>query len=253
MLKLRLKRIGRKHDPSFRVVVTESSGPPQGAYLESVGFYNANLKQLKLNGERMKYWLAHGAQPTDVVHNLMVKEGVIESAKKAVHSTRLRKKEEKTATSEGGEPRPEKAGREEAPAAADVVTKDTAPVEEKEEKSEETAAPTEIPEGEVENTEDSAQEEKKAKEEPAVEESQEEETNKPTEESSEKEAKGAAPEGSEPRSDEAERDAPPEETKNETVEEPKEDSPSKAEEPPAEDTKKEEPTEEAKTDEKAAE
>ena len=45
MLKLRLRRVGRKHDPSFRIVVTENTAPVKGKYLESVGFYNAVLKQ----------------------------------------------------------------------------------------------------------------------------------------------------------------------------------------------------------------
>lgn len=91
MLKIRLKRIGRRHDPSFRVVVTEATAPPKGKYKEAVGFYNAALKELKLNSERIKYWLSVGAQPTVSVHNLLVKEGVIDASKKRAHSTRVRK------------------------------------------------------------------------------------------------------------------------------------------------------------------
>lgn len=94
MLKLRLKRIGRKHDPSFRVVITESTVSPKGKYLEAVGFYNSNLKQIKLDADRIKYWLSQGVQPTDGVHNLLVKEGILDAAKKTVHSTRIRKKAE---------------------------------------------------------------------------------------------------------------------------------------------------------------
>lgn len=97
MLKIRLKRIGRKHDPSFRIVVTEATAPPKGKYKEAVGFYNSALKQLKLNAERIKYWLSVGAQPTDVVHNILIREGVIKGKKKAVHSTRTRKSAEKEA------------------------------------------------------------------------------------------------------------------------------------------------------------
>jgi len=92
MLKIRLKRIGRKHDPSFRVVVTEVTAPPKGKYKEAVGFYNSALKQLKLNTERIKYWLSVGAQPTVSVHNILVKEGVISAQKQRAHSTRIRKK-----------------------------------------------------------------------------------------------------------------------------------------------------------------
>lgn len=105
MLKLRLKRVGRRHDPSFRVVVTENTTPPKGKYLEAVGFYNARLKQIKLDADRIRHWLSVGAQPTDTVHNLLIKEGVVEGTKIAVHSTKLRKKEdevvaEKTPTEE---------------------------------------------------------------------------------------------------------------------------------------------------------
>ena len=94
MLKIRLKRIGRKHDPSFRIVVTEATAPPKGKYKEAVGFYNAALKQLKLNSDRIKYWLGVGATPTVVVNNILVKEGIINTPKKRAHSTRDRKKGE---------------------------------------------------------------------------------------------------------------------------------------------------------------
>ena len=91
MLKIRLKRIGRKHDPSFRVVVTEVTSPPKGKYKEAVGFYNSALKQLKLNAERIKYWLSVGAQPTASVHNILVKEKIVDAPKRRAHSTRIRK------------------------------------------------------------------------------------------------------------------------------------------------------------------
>ena len=94
MLKIRLKRIGRKHDPSFRIVVTEATAPPKGKYKEAVGFYNSALKQLKLNSDRIKYWLGVGATPTVVVNNILVKEGIINTPKKRAHSTRDRKKGE---------------------------------------------------------------------------------------------------------------------------------------------------------------
>lgn len=103
MLKLRLKRVGRRHDPSFRVVVVENTAPPKGKYLEAVGFYNARLKQLELNTERIKHWLSVGIQPTVTVHNLLVKEGVIDGAKISAHSTRARKKGEEAAAASAAE------------------------------------------------------------------------------------------------------------------------------------------------------
>lgn len=103
MLKLRLTRTGRRHDPSFRVVVTESTNPTRGKYLESVGFYNAHLKQRKLNAERIKYWLEHGAQPSDLVYNLLVREGIVSGKKRPVHSTKPgKKKAQKTPASDAG-------------------------------------------------------------------------------------------------------------------------------------------------------
>lgn len=108
MLKLRLKRVGRKHDPSFRVVVTEATTAPQGKYLEAVGFYNARLKQLELKADRIQYWLSVGIQPTDTVHNLLVRKGIIEGSKISVHSTRVRKKTDEASSTpakgEGGAP-----------------------------------------------------------------------------------------------------------------------------------------------------
>ncbi len=82
MLKVRLQRVGRKNDPSFRVVVTDSRrGPKSGNYIENLGSYNPRAKSLNLNGERIKHWIANGAQVSDTVHNLLVKEKVIEGKK----------------------------------------------------------------------------------------------------------------------------------------------------------------------------
>lgn len=115
MLKIRLKRVGRKHDPSFRIVITEHTAPAKGGYLESVGFYNAAQKQLQLDKERVQHWLSNGAQPSPVVHNILVKEGVLKAEKIQVHA-RPKKgavaeeeapKEE--AATEGGETAPEEA------------------------------------------------------------------------------------------------------------------------------------------------
>ena len=82
MLKIRLKRVGRKHDPSFRIVVTEKHlGPKSGKYIENVGFYNVLKGDKNLNGERIKYWISKGAQVSNTVHNLLITEGVIEGKK----------------------------------------------------------------------------------------------------------------------------------------------------------------------------
>lgn len=85
MLALRLKRIGKKHQASFRVVVGERRSKLKGDFLEDLGWYNPRSKEVKLNAERVKYWISVGAQPSDTVHNLLVAHKVIDSKKVANH------------------------------------------------------------------------------------------------------------------------------------------------------------------------
>ena len=79
MLKIRLQRIGRKNDPSFRVVVTEHTrGPKSEKHVDRVGFYNPKTKEQQLDGEKIKDWIAKGAKASDTVHNMLVKAGIID-------------------------------------------------------------------------------------------------------------------------------------------------------------------------------
>ena len=85
MLKIRLQRVGRKNDPSFRVVVLESTeGPKSGNHIDEIGFYNAVTKQKNLDVEKAKHWLSKGAQPSDTVYNMLVTAGAIDGKKKNV-------------------------------------------------------------------------------------------------------------------------------------------------------------------------
>jgi len=82
MLKIRLQRVGRKHDPSFRVVLTDSkNGPKSGKATEVLGNYDAKKDSKKINGERVKYWMSQGAQVSDTVYNLLVGEKIIDGKK----------------------------------------------------------------------------------------------------------------------------------------------------------------------------
>ena len=82
MLKLRLQRVGRKNDPSFRVVVTESqNGPKSGNFLEILGSYDARQGVPQLKADRIKYWLGKGALASDTVHNMLVRFGQLEGDK----------------------------------------------------------------------------------------------------------------------------------------------------------------------------
>ena len=74
MLAIRLMRMGAKKRPSYRVVVKEKLSKRDGAYLENLGTYNPIGKegaQIKLNSERVDYWLSRGAQPTETVRRLI--------------------------------------------------------------------------------------------------------------------------------------------------------------------------------------
>lgn len=89
MLKIRLQRIGRKNDPSFRVVLTDSKNSAKsGRFLEILGTYNPKGKdkagEKKLEQDRIKYWLSKGAKCSDTMHNFLVHDKVIEGKKRNV-------------------------------------------------------------------------------------------------------------------------------------------------------------------------
>ena len=79
MLKLRLRRMGAKRQPSYRIVVAESRSPRDGRFIETVGIYNPKTQPmtLRVDSERAKYWLERGAQPTDTVRSLLVRVGAV--------------------------------------------------------------------------------------------------------------------------------------------------------------------------------
>ena len=69
MVKIRLRRMGAKKAPYYRIVVADSRAPRDGRFIEEVGTYNpdAEGEKLKVNMDRVQYWIANGAQPTDTV------------------------------------------------------------------------------------------------------------------------------------------------------------------------------------------
>lgn len=79
-VKIRLKRMGAKKAPFYRVVVADSRAPRDGRFIEEIGYYNpvAQPAQVKIDAEKAKKWLATGAQPSDTVRNLFRKEGILE-------------------------------------------------------------------------------------------------------------------------------------------------------------------------------
>ena len=79
MVKIRLKRMGMKKEPFYRIVVIDSRSGRDGRAIEELGYYNpvSDPVQLKINAERAKYWLGVGAQPTDTTRGLLKKGGVL--------------------------------------------------------------------------------------------------------------------------------------------------------------------------------
>ena len=77
MLKLRLKRIGRKRSPAYRLVVMENSARRDGRPVEEVGYYDPISKKSKFEVEKIQKWLGHGAKPTEVVASLLKKAEII--------------------------------------------------------------------------------------------------------------------------------------------------------------------------------
>ena len=82
MLKMRLQRYGRKNQPSFRVVVTDSRNSPKtGNHVDLLGSYDPKLGKFQIDGEKAKHWISKGVQVSDTVHNFLVSEKVIEGKK----------------------------------------------------------------------------------------------------------------------------------------------------------------------------
>ncbi|MBQ5977348.1 MAG: 30S ribosomal protein S16 [Clostridia bacterium] len=75
MVKIRLRRMGAKKAPYYRVIVADSRSPRDGRFIEELGTYDpmAEGETLKIDVERAKYWIANGAQPTDTVRGLLKK------------------------------------------------------------------------------------------------------------------------------------------------------------------------------------
>ncbi|HOM68447.1 MAG TPA: 30S ribosomal protein S16 [Candidatus Paceibacterota bacterium] len=97
MITIRFKRVGKKHQPSYRVIVTDKNlGGPKGKAIEYLGWYNPLSKKYSLKKERISYWLSQGAQTSDSLYNLLVKDGIITDKKKVIKIKPKKKaKEEK--------------------------------------------------------------------------------------------------------------------------------------------------------------
>ena len=99
IVKIRLRRTGRKKQPTYRIVVADSRSPRDGKFIEVIGQYapRQGEQALNLKNDRVNYWLDNGAQPTDTVRSLLRKAGVL----KTRHETRVGQKLTATAVPVG--------------------------------------------------------------------------------------------------------------------------------------------------------
>lgn len=83
MVKIRLRRMGRRNRPAYRVVVTENRAPRDGKAIDIIGHYNplTDPATISIDEEKALKWLKHGAQPTDTVRSLLAKVGIMDKIK----------------------------------------------------------------------------------------------------------------------------------------------------------------------------
>jgi len=153
MLSIRLKRIGKPKKAFYRIIVIEKARDPYGNPADTIGTYDPHTKEVKIDADKVKDWIAKGAQPSPTVHNLLVDQKIIEGEKVVASKSKPgKKKREATAAKqadgdkEKGEKKedPTEGDAKEAPAEdkkGDAPTEEAKPEEKQDEASKEEAAP----------------------------------------------------------------------------------------------------------------
>ena len=79
-VKMRLRRMGAKKAPFYRVIVADSRSPRDGRFIDELGYYNplTNPAEIKIDAEKAKKWIDNGAQPTETVKSLLKKSGIVD-------------------------------------------------------------------------------------------------------------------------------------------------------------------------------
>ena len=97
MVNIRLRRMGAKKAPFYRVVVADSRFPRDGRFIEEIGYFNPNTDpaEVKIDGDKAKDWIAKGAQPTETVRSLLINAGAMEKPAKLSPSKTKGKKSNK--------------------------------------------------------------------------------------------------------------------------------------------------------------
>ena len=77
-VKMRLRRMGAKKAPTYRVIVADSRSPRDGRFIEEIGYFNPRSDELKIDAQKAQTWIKNGAQPTDTVRALLKKSNIID-------------------------------------------------------------------------------------------------------------------------------------------------------------------------------
>lgn len=96
MLKIKLTRIGKRHEPHYRIIVIPERTKREGRAVEQLGYYNPRTKEITVKKDRIKHWLSVGAQPTNTVHDLLAKQKLLEPRKRIKGPDKKKKKEAST-------------------------------------------------------------------------------------------------------------------------------------------------------------
>ncbi len=154
MLMMRLQRVGRKNNPSYRIVVVDKrTSVKSNKTTDLIGTYNPKAGEIIINAEKAKHWLAHGVQASDTVHNMLVSKKIIDAKKRnslsrkspIIDEAKVKAEAEAKAAAEAAEAEAKAAA--EAPVEAEAPTEETveapAEVETPAEETPETPAETE--------------------------------------------------------------------------------------------------------------
>lgn len=156
MLAIKLSPVGKKKQISYRIVINEKRSKLNGKCVEDVGWYNPHTNKFSIKAERVKYWLASGAQPTDSVHNILVTAKLIEGAKIPLHKKSKQEPkaptETQSATNEQGSSATEVKAEEKSENSTNVAENSVEAPEEKIEEKQETSSNTEVAADEKELT-----------------------------------------------------------------------------------------------------
>ena len=77
-VKIRLRRMGAKKAPTYRVIIADSRSPRDGRFIEEIGYFNPRNDEIKIDAEKAKTWIKNGAQPTDTVRALLKKSNIVD-------------------------------------------------------------------------------------------------------------------------------------------------------------------------------